>query len=457
MSQRLPPYSADQLLQSLSSLPPASSWLVGFSGGADSTALLHAMVQLREQLQTPFRAVHINHGLHPDSHQWSQHCEALCRDWSVAFTSLNVHIDGTGQGLEAEARERRYTAINTLLKNGEAVFTAHHADDQAETLLLNLMRGSGVDGLSAMPPHKAFGQNQLQRPLLRFHRQALVDYLNLHGIKWLEDPSNQNVDQDRNFIRNKALPLLESQFAGSVKRLLLTQQAMLETRALLKPLAEQHLQAELLHPLVLRISNELLNNPALFKLVIRRWLKRSGVPGLPARQLTDLFSQLQHASSGHQISVMWTDFCIRFYQKHLWLQQGADIETCPDLEWPENSDDAELSPNLGNLHFAAENQFVLPGKITITSRHSQPGLSLLRGDHHQSIKNLFQAAAIPVWLRDSIPMTLIDDELVAVGDWALSKTFASWLSENHVKFSWQPNAPILQYLTLQQHHRARQT
>lgn len=457
MSQQLPPFSADQLLQSLSLLPPARSWLVGFSGGADSTALLHAMVQIRDQLPTPFRAVHINHGLHPDSNQWQQHCAVLCRDWSVPLTSLNVHIDGTGQGLEAEAREKRYAAINTLLIDGEAVFTAHHAGDQAETLLLNLMRGSGVDGLCAMPPHKIFGQNQLHRPLLKFHRQALLDYLNLHGIKWLEDPSNQNVDQDRNFIRNKALPLLESQFAGTVKRLLLTQQAMAETRALLEPLAEQHLQAELLHPQILRTSDTLLNNPALFKLVVRYWLKQSGAPGLPNRPLNDLYSQLQQVTSGHQTSVMWADFGIRHYQNCLWLQQGVDIETCPDLEWPEDSDHVELSPNLGRLNFTANSWLKPQGKITITSRRSQPGLSLLRGDHHQSLKNLFQTAAIPVWLRESVPMTLIDDELAAIGDWAISKTFDSWLTENHVKYTWQPNAPILQYLTLQQHHRALQT
>ena len=457
MSQQLPPFSAAQLLQSLTSLPTNSAWLVGFSGGADSTALLHALVQIREQLPLPFRAVHINHGLHPDSDQWQQHCEAVCRDWSVALTSLKVHIDGSGQGLEAEARERRYAAISTLLTDGEAVLTAHHADDQAETLLLNLMRGSGVDGLSAMPAYKAFGKNQLLRPLLKFRRQALVNYLRQHDIDWLEDPSNHTADQDRNFIRNKALPLLESQFAGTVKRLLLTQQAMAEARTLLEPLADQYLQAELLHPQVLHSNEALLSSSALFKLVVRYWLKLSGTPGLPGRQLNDLYCQLQILTSGHQTRVKWAASCIRFYQNCLWLQQGPDLEVCPDLEWQPGAEHMVLGRDLGKILFTSKQNFRPPGCITITSRISQPGLSLLRGDHHQSLKNLFQSASIPAWLRNCIPMTLVDDELVAIGDWALSTTFASWLAENHVKFTWQPNAPILQFLAQQQRNRTVHT
>lgn len=456
MSQRLPPFSADQLLLSLSSLPPASAWLVGFSAGADSTALLHALVQLRQQLQTPFRAVYIDHGLHPDSQRWQQHCATLCRQWSVPFESLSIRIDGSGPGLEAEARHRRYAAFSSLLQDGEAVLTAHHADDQAETLLLNLLRGSGVDGLSAMPVARPMGRYQLFRPLLHYHRQALVDYLNLHQIPWLEDPSNQSLDQDRNFIRNSALPHLESRFAGVAKRLLLTQQAMAETRTLLEPLAGQYLQAALLHPQVFRVTDGTLDKPAVFKLVLRHWLKQAGVPGLPSRQLDELYAQLQPASPDYHIRVNWADCCIRYFRDCLWLQQGPDITACPALEWPAGTHQLDLGDDLGSLSLSADKLCQPPENITISSRKMQPGLSLLRGDHHQSLKNLFQSASIPSWLRDSIPLTLIGDELAAVGDWTISQSFASWQSQNHVKFSWQPNAPILQFLRLQQCDRKRQ-
>ncbi len=323
--------------------------------------------------------------------------------------------------------------------------------------MLNLMRGSGVDGLSAMPAYKAFGKNQLLRPLLKFRRQALVNYLRQHDIDWLEDPSNHTADQDRNFIRNKALPLLESQFAGTVKRLLLTQQAMAEARTLLEPLAHQYLQAELLHPQVLHSNEALLSSSALFKLVVRYWLRLSGAPGLPGRQLNDLYCQLQLVTSGHQTRVKWAASCIRFYQNCLWLQQGPDLEVCPDLEWQPGAEHMVLGRDLGKILFTSKQNFRPPGCITITSRISQPGLSLLRGDHHQSLKNLFQSASIPAWLRNCIPMTLVDDELVAIGDWALSTTFASWLTENHVKFTWQPNAPILQFLAQQQRNRTVHT
>lgn len=458
MSQRLPPFTADHLLQSLSALPAASGWLVGFSGGADSTALLHALVALKEQLQTPFRAVYVDHGLHADSRQWQQHCSGFCAQWSIPFQSISIQINGTGAGLEAEAREKRYAAISSLLQDDEAVLTAHHADDQAETLLLNLMRGSGVDGLSGMPQFRMLGQHQLFRPMLSFHRQALIDYLNLNGVQWLEDPSNQTLDQDRNFIRNSALPHLESRFSGIVKRLLLTQQAMTESRALLEPLASRYLEAEMPNPLVLRTTAAMLSEAAMFKLIVRKWLKQAGVAGLTSRQLDELFIQLQNASPEHQICVQSADSRVRYFQDYLWLQPGPDIAACADLQWPRGTCELNLGVDLGSLKFSADTQaadthFELPTDITVSSRSSKPGLRLSRGSHHQSLKNLFQSASIPFWLRDCIPLTLIGDELAAVGDWAISQTFASWQSQNHVKFNWQPNAEILQYLTAQQHNR----
>ena len=457
MSQRLTSFSAEQLLPTLISLPAAGSWLVGLSGGADSTALLHTLVQLKEQLNTPFRAVHVNHGLHPDSNQWQQHCETLCQQWSVPLTCIDVQITRTGQGLEAEAREKRYAAIASILQADEALLTAHHQDDQAETLLLNLMRGSGVDGLSAMPASKQFGDKQLFRPLLNSNHQALLDYLSSNQIKWIEDPSNQNIDQDRNFIRNSLLPLLEKQFSGATKRLLLTQQAMAESRTLLESMADRQIKDSLLHSQVLSLSDELLDNPALFKLTIRHWLKKNAVASLPNRQLNDLCNQLQHVTSGSQTSVRWAGTCLRFYQNCLWLQKNPEVAACEQIDWPENQTSLELNQPLGTLSLVSDKPIKLPGAISVSNRTRHFGLSLDRGNHHQSLKNLFQSASVPVWLRDCIPLLLIDDQLAAVGDWATSKSFASWLSQNHVKFTWQPGAPLLQYLTQQQRHRARLT
>jgi len=451
MSKRLPPFSADYLLHALQLLPSADSYLVGFSGGADSTALLHALASLKGQLDAPVRAVHINHGLHPQADKWQQHCEELARAWSVPFSSLTVHLEGNGKGLEAEARELRYAALQSLMTVGECLLTAHHADDQAETLLLNLFRGSGVDGLAAMPIQRPLGQHRLMRPLLGVTGQSLRDYLQKNDIEWLEDPSNDKIDQDRNFVRHKVLPLLETRFQGITQRLLLSCESMSETRSLLEPVADQYLQTELVHALVLNTSKTLLESPALFKLVIRRWLANAGIPAIPGRQLNDLYEQVSTAGTDQNIDIAWAECHVRAYQSRLFLQRGDQPPACAPCIWPQGQSSIKLHDGLGRLSFQSSNPVFPSGEITVTNRQEAPGLSLALPNHHQSIKNLFQSAKIPVWLRDSIPLILIDKQLAAVGDWSLSESFALWLTENNVKLNWQPEAPILQYIAGQQY------
>lgn len=452
MSKRLPPFSADQLLQSLRLMPEARSYMVGFSGGADSTALLHALISIQDELAKPVRAVHVNHALHPQADDWQKHCDNICRAWSVDYTSLSVKLEGTGKGLEAEARELRYAALQSLLIPGECLLTAHHADDQAETLLLNLLRGSGVDGLSAMPKQKRLGNHWLLRPLLDVTGESLRAYLKAHEIEWLEDPSNSNSDQDRNFIRLEVLPLLESRFRGTTQRLLRTQQSVAESRSLLETMADQYLQDELPHAQVLNANKAMLKSPALFKLIIRRWLSKADVPAVPGRPLNDLYVQMAESGTDQRVAVSWADCSIRVYQDQLFLHQGLDIPSCKPNNWPEDQPQLDLGDGLGQLELQSPTAIRPTGAITVTNRQANPELSLARPEFHQSLKNLFQAAHIPVWLRDSIPLTLIDDELVAIGDWSLSTTFASWLDENHVKFTWQPDAPVLQYVAMQQHN-----
>ena len=169
MSNRPSAFTAERLLHILRSFPQVNSYIVGFSGGADSTALLHAVNTLKDRLQVPFKAVHVNHGLHDHADTWQQECETFCREHDIELVCLAVYPRrNSGKGLEAEARQLRYDAICTRISDGDCLLTAHHADDQAETLLLNLMRGSGVDGLSSMPESRPLGKGLLLRPLLGF-------------------------------------------------------------------------------------------------------------------------------------------------------------------------------------------------------------------------------------------------------------------------------------------------
>jgi len=204
-------------------LPPylgASVWAVGFSGGSDSTALLHLLGQWqrRRSMQSDpnetlplLQAIHVNHALNAHSSEWQAHCQSNCDDWDVAFTSLEVTV-ASQASIEAAARDARYRAFEAALPPGAVLFLAHHLDDQVETFFQRLMRGAGVDGLAAIPTSRSLGEATIVRPLLDHTREELSQYVSTQGLSFIEDPSNTDVAIDRNFLRLRVMPLLETRW-----------------------------------------------------------------------------------------------------------------------------------------------------------------------------------------------------------------------------------------------------
>ncbi len=460
MSHRPLAFTARGLLHALQNLPAAKAYIVGFSGGADSTALLHALNSIRQQLKTPVSAVHVNHGLHENADQWQLECEDFCDQSKIELVCLKIDLQNcSGRGLEAEARQLRYEAMSALLKPGTSLLTAHHADDQAETLLLNLMRGSGVDGLSAMPDSRPLGEGFLQRPLLGFQNTALRDYLRTNSIKWTEDPSNSYLNHDRNYVRHEIIPLLEKRWPEVGKRLLLTRKAMTDARRLLERLADENLRLNLVHPMVLNIAPQLLDEPELLKLIIRRWMKQSGAPSIPAYRLETFYEQIQQADSEHKVTVQWDGWSLRLFKQQLWLDTARNISPCATVNWPLGHSELDLGQEIGRMVFTGndgsgkqpEDTGLSPGEICVSGRNQLQKMLIYKGGHHRRLKNIFQEAGIPPWLRDCIPLCQTDGELVSIGDWCFSDRFASWMAENDVKLSWQPRHPLLQYILKQQH------
>jgi tRNA(Ile)-lysidine synthase len=445
-------FTAESLLHVLHAQPPAHSYVVGFSGGADSTALLHALIKIKSELGVPVSAVHVNHGLHADSDSWQHHCETFC-DWNnIKLSCIKVQLKHqSGKGLEAEARHLRYKAISTLLRDGSTLLTAHHADDQVETLLLNLMRGSGVDGLSAMPEQRLLGNGFLQRPLLEFQNTELLKYLQENDVEWIDDPSNQYVNQDRNFVRHEVIPLLEKRWPGVDKRLLLTRRAMADTRILLEGLADEYLEHNLCNPYVLDITAQLLNDPRLLKLVTRRWTSRSGTSSIPANKLNTFYDQLAKAGSQNNVCMAWGDSLLRLYQQKLWLIEDVGIAPCPLVTWESGAKQVYLGPDVGQLFLSATK---IPSKtlespfenFLITNRSDISKKTIQHKGHHQSLKNLFQAFNIPPWLRDCIPLCQLDGELVAIGDWCFNASFETSMVQHDIRLEWHPAHPLLQFV-----------
>jgi tRNA(Ile)-lysidine synthase len=451
MSSHPPAFTAERLLQILASLPPAEAYLVGFSGGADSTALLHAMRSIRGRLRAPVSAIHVNHGLHGDAPQWQVRCENFCKRLGIGLASVDINPTGdSGKGLEAEARQLRYEAIASQMTPGGALLTAHHADDQAETLLLNLMRGSGVDGLAAMPESRPFGRGLLQRPLLEFQGSALREYLVEQGVDWVEDPSNEELDHDRNFVRHELVPLLEGRWPGLSKRLLLTRKAMGGARLLLEDLADDYLDGHLDDSLVLRIGPRAIDHPELFKLVVRRWLKRTGAPPIPHYRLDALNDQAGRPGDDHNIAIDWDGCSLRWYRHRLWLLTGGDIPPCPQKPWPPGNASLELGESLGHFVVEGAGPDGLGAGLAVGNRAAIEDARIIHGSHHRQLKNVFQEASVPPWLRDSIPLLVLDGEPVAVGDWYLADSFAKRLSEAGGRLRWLPENPLLKFLQSQQ-------
>jgi len=451
MSHRPIAFTPERLLHVLQSLPEATAYVVGFSGGADSTALLHALNVVRKQLVTPISAIHVNHGLQAEADLWQSHCESFCQQYAIPLNCLRVDLEhDSGKGVEAEARELRYQAIATQLKPGACLLTAHHADDQAETLLLNLMRGSGVDGLSAMPMSRSFDDAVIQRPLLGFQNSSLRDYLRENDTDWIEDPSNQHLNHDRNFIRLEVIPLLEQRWPEVSKRLLLTSKAMSDTRKLLETLADDYLRENLSHPFVLHIGTQAGTNPELFKLVIRRWLKQSGASSIPVYQLETFCQQVRLANSDHKVSVAWQGWVLRLYKQQLWLHPDRKILPCPLIKWPRDSNTIDLGDDIGQLVLAGGKPNHPGDDFSVGARGDLGETVIDQGLQHKSLKNLFQSTGIPPWLRDCVPLCKLGNDLVAMGDWCFSQRFAAWMAKSGTRISWHPRNPLLQFIHSQQ-------
>ena len=205
----------------MSVLEPVTSLSVAFSGGVDSTVLLDALQQLCAQLSLPApRALHVDHGLDACSAQWSAHCEQFCAARGVEFRSFSVHAQaGSGQSPEEAARIARYQALREAMCSGEVLCVAHHADDQAETTLLQMLRGAGVLGGGAMRPQREFPPGRLVRPMLNVRRPDIESYARSRGLVWISDPANQRVRHPRNRLRAEVLPLLQNIAPGAVEAL----------------------------------------------------------------------------------------------------------------------------------------------------------------------------------------------------------------------------------------------
>ncbi|MBX3693506.1 tRNA lysidine(34) synthetase TilS [Dokdonella sp.] len=434
----------DVLEPALAALPDGPL-AVAFSGGLDSSVLLHGLAALPAARARGLRAIHVDHGLYVDSDEWTQRCARIAADLSIDFASVRVDVPrGSGLGLEAAARRMRHTALQDELRAEEIVAFAHHRDDQAETVLLKLLRGAGPEGLAAMRPLRRFGQGLAWRPLLSLSRAALHSYAEHHQLNWVHDPSNADPVFDRNYLRLDVMPRLRRRWPEADASIAQSATWVRAAADFIEAEAARALaQIQGLDPHTLRYREWLALPDALRDPVLRRWLRELGLPEPTQHQVGELMRQLGEAGEDKLPCVRWPGSELRRYRDLVHARRP--IEMVP-ATWDKSWDGRplELPAALGQLQLvdAAGAALATPLHETLRVRFRRGGESLRLnvGSHHRDLRDLFQEAGIPPWERGRLPLILDSHgTLLAVADFWLGSEGRALFEALELGVRWCPH------------------
>ncbi|EMN4128908.1 MULTISPECIES: tRNA lysidine(34) synthetase TilS [Providencia] len=401
-----------------------SKILVGFSGGVDSTVLLHALYQIKKH-QQPFlevRAIHIHHGLNSKADAWEAHCSSLCAQWEIPFICTHVTVDSTNSGIEAAAREARYQAYRDALLEDEIIVTAQHLDDQAETFLLALKRGSGPAGLSSMPELSTFnghyGQTCLLRPLLAISRDDLETYANKEQLPWVEDDSNQDDRYDRNFLRLNIMPVLAQRWPHFAKAVSRSAALCAEQENLLDELLQDALEDMMDYRGGLFIDALQPCSSAKRNALLRRWIGLHQLPMPPFNQLHRIWQEVALARQDAEPICQLGHIDIRRYQGALWVVRRINQLLGQQYAW-HYPDPFILPEALGIIEVIADEGQIRPPLPTekVTVRFGLQGtLKIVGRMHSRSSKKIWQELGIPPWMRERVPLIYYNEQLItAIG------------------------------------------
>lgn len=425
------------------------NFLIAYSGGLDSHVLLHLMAQIRlDHPKIRLTAIHVNHQLSPHADNWMKHCQKICHELNIPLLTKTIAVKKTPQkSLEAEARNLRYQAFSAELTADTYLLTAHNQNDQAETLLLQLLRGTGLKGLAAMPTVIEFANSFLLRPLLNFSRAELQEYAEKNKLQWIEDESNLNINFDRNFIRHELMPLMQKRWPSAQETLSRTARHCGEAAALLSEFADADLKRiEGSHrapsvsewvvfknkakaPMVLCLrehDKQKLNIHALLNFslarqrnILREWLYQLAFPTPSEIKILQIQNEIITARADAKPLLKWEGTEIRRYQNYLYALKPLPVI---DSHWEKNwnlKTPLALPNNLGVLvaekkRGAGYLKLSVNTQITVRFRREgercQPAGRV--GSH--PLKKLMQEWQIPPWQRDRIPLLYANETLIAV-------------------------------------------
>lgn len=480
---------------------PDVALCVALSGGVDSVVLLAALSESRSK-KTRLRAVHVHHGLHPNADAWSEHCSALAKRLSVPLTTLRVKVRaGRGESVEAAARAARYQALAGALGDGEVLLTAHHEDDQLETVLLQLMRGAGIAGLAAMPAVAPFGRGILARPLLTRTRAELEAWAQANDLTWIEDDTNANEQFDRNYLRRQVLPLIRTRWPGASRAVSRSARHAAEAKVLLDALALADVERAS-NGAALSVQHLRTLAPDRRRNAVRFWIACAGHSLPDSTRLEEITRTLLDARPDANPFVDWPGVRVQRHADRLTLQSaGKESFAFVPAARPEEPRAAaaaaksrrasraksegasavasakhsthskknasvsasaasnegmawnwrafsrlELSAPKGTLSLEPDphgplDLGKLPKTLTIKTRRGGERLRPKSGARTKTLKSLLQEARIPLSERPNLPLIYAGEQLIAVGDrWLDASVQATRPAARRARLRWRPAA-----------------
>lgn len=474
--------------KALQSIPVASHYYVALSGGLDSSLLLQLSNRyLRESRLASVIAIHVHHGISQYADQWQSHCEAICHQSGVELVVRKVELKSSKKGVEEAARAARYSVFEQILPSDAVLLQGHHQNDQAETVLLRLMRGAGVKGLAGIPKTRALNSALIHRPFLAVSRSELLSLAEAWGVSWVEDDSNASVDYDRNYIRHEVIPKLESRWESAVSRLAVSSEHCRESAELEEALAKIDLVG-----ITQDVFGPALSIAGLTQLplsrqrnAVRYWLQhqRLGFPG--EKRFQRIWTELLTARADANPLVEWPLGAVRRYRDAIFGLSANDISAQSDCitsnivvdGWSTSKTDSALSDGLTKRELMIFKQSVMGRQYALRMVDSvnasisdvvteteevniQPVKRLLvkapadqvqvsikfrqGGElfkpvgrhHHKPLKKWLHECNVPPWLRDSIPLLYYNESLVAMGDLLVADGFQGGSNSRNLEISW---------------------
>ncbi len=417
-----------------------ASVLLGLSGGVDSVVLLHVLQQLSIRSSWSLSALHVHHGISPEADAWATFCANLCASHDVPLRVERVDITPLRSlGTEAAARKLRHAALSR--QGADVVLLAHHLDDQAETVLLQLLRGSGVRGASAMPAVSVGASAQtLLRPFLDVPRSVLLEYAERHALEWVEDESNADDTYPRNFLRHRVLPSLEQRFPAYRKTLLRSAHNFYEAVQLLDELARQDSEGY--------IADRCLDVEALRDLdaargknVLRYFLAAQGAPIPESARLQEMRRQLCDARQDAQVCIDWRGWQVRRYRTHIHVMPALSPALQFEVAW---SGEAEilLPASHGTLRFqeaigqGISVKKLRSGVVTVCPPRTGELVQLDATRPHKKLNILMQEHGIPPWQRRLMPLLFCGGDLVCVPGVEVAGAYRAQQDEIGLMVTW---------------------